>query len=119
MVSLPMMYPYEWTTYLIDGPDPMCRTNRFTVYSRSIKIGLFGIELLLGKDIGTSKVDVAFGCVGVLCGRKELFDVGIAGACVKRMIDTVLGITLSSIVTVCYRTLITRKCPMVRPSNLW
>lgn len=47
-------------------------------------------------------------------------DVGIAGACDTRSMDTILGITSSFMMTVCAWTTITRKGPRERPNNfLW
>lgn len=63
-MSSSVVYPYQNTTNLSDGPNPMCRTMRLNVYLRSFAVGLLKRVLLLDEDIGTSKAE--FFC-GLLC----------------------------------------------------
>lgn len=60
-----MVYLYLRTKFLCDGPDPMSRITRWTVYSCSSTVELSEIVRLLHGDVGISKAEYACRCMRV------------------------------------------------------
>lgn len=80
MVSYLRLYPCWQTTYFYDGLDPMGRTMRSIVYSRSSVAELLEIVRLVDRDAGTSDAEFACCLVGVSREGDKVVEVGIAGA---------------------------------------
>lgn len=84
-----------------DGPDPVCRTMQYTVYSRSSTVWSSERLRLLNGDFGTSKAMFACDCMCFVYGGDKGLYVGIVGASHRRSVDTVLCVPRSAMVTVC------------------
>lgn len=80
--------------------------------------GSIEIVLTLDKGFSASKLGIASGCVRVRCGCDNVIFVRIAGGWDIHLMDTILGISVSSLVMVCNWTLIRRKGPTVQPNHL-
>lgn len=93
--------PVPRTTYFRNGPNSMCRTMRWTVYSLLSVDGLFKKLRLLDRNIATSEAEFTCHRMRVWRGCDKGVDVSIVGAWDTRTMDTVLRIPSSSVVSVC------------------
>lgn len=70
MISSLEVYPFQHPTYFRDGPDPMCRSVRSTVYLSPTARLLERLRLLDG-DIGTSEAEFAWGVLVCVEATKQ------------------------------------------------
>lgn len=102
MVSSSRVYPYQRTTFIKDGPNPIRRSMQSTVGSHSFALKSFERLCLLEGDIGTLAAEFVCGRVRVCRWRKKLVDFGMVGALNNRAMDTASGIAF--LCTIAVRT---------------